>query len=79
MNAQSTSAVKGGSTQATNTAGITPQNRRGSQEGTMFAGLRNQKRSSIDAATQARRASFADQTPKAGFVAQMWNSFTKGT
>ncbi|TGO32795.1 hypothetical protein BHYA_0288g00040 [Botrytis hyacinthi] len=73
MNSQQTSAVKGG------TGSIaTPANnvnyRRGSQEGTLFSGLQAQKRSNSDAATKARRESFAEQAPKAGFVGQMWNS-----
>ncbi|RAL63067.1 hypothetical protein DID88_004152 [Monilinia fructigena] len=68
MNAQRTSAVKGGSgsisSPANNTDGFTTQNRR--------------KRSNSDAAAKARRESFADQAPKAGFVGSMWNSFVKG-
>ncbi|KAB8302040.1 hypothetical protein EYC80_005492 [Monilinia laxa] len=82
MNAQRTSAVKGGSgsisTPTNNIDGFTTQNRRGSQEGTLFSGLTNQKRSNSDAAAKARRESFADQAPKAGFVGSIWNSFVKG-
>ncbi|ESZ98897.1 hypothetical protein SBOR_0755 [Sclerotinia borealis F-4128] len=82
MNAQTTTAVKGGagsmSTPTNNLNEVTTQNRRSSQEGTLFSGLRNQKRSSSDAASIARRQSFADQAPKAGFVGKMWESFVKG-
>ncbi|KAF7893098.1 uncharacterized protein EAF02_000636 [Botrytis sinoallii] len=77
MNSQQTTAVKGGTGSV-----ATPANnvnyRRGSQEGTLFSGLQNQKRSSSDAASKARRESFAEQAPKAGFVGQMWNSIVKG-
>ncbi|PQE20828.1 conidiation-specific expression protein [Rutstroemia sp. NJR-2017a BBW] len=77
MNSIRTTAVNGGtgtlSTPANNVEKSSPTNRRGSQEGTLFAGLMNQKRNSIDAAAAARRQSFTEQAPKAGFVGQMWN------
>jgi hypothetical protein len=44
-----------------------------SSQGVAFAGLVNQKRNSIDAAAAARRASFHDSKPQAGFMGQMWN------
>lgn len=47
----------------------------GSQEGSLFSGLTNQKRSNSDAAAKARRESFADQAPKAGFMGSMWNRY----
>ncbi|KAM3086634.1 hypothetical protein ACMFMG_000760 [Clarireedia jacksonii] len=82
MNSLRTTAVNGGSgttpTPANNVGGSSPTARRGSQEGTLFAGLMNQKRNSIDAATAARRQSFNEQAPKPGFLGQMWNNFTKG-
>jgi hypothetical protein len=33
----------------------------------------DQKRNSQDASHQARKASFADQAPKAGIIGSMWN------
>ena len=45
----------------------------GSNSGTLFSGLMNQKRSSGDAAAAARRQSFHEQKPAAGFIGKMWN------
>jgi len=74
-----TTAVKGGTgtegTPANNIAGNAA--RRGS--GTLFSGLMSQKRNSGDAAAQARRESFNEQKPQAGFLGKMWNNFTSGS
>jgi hypothetical protein len=43
--------------------------------GTLFSGLINQKRNSGDAAAQARRESFNEQKPQAGFLGKMWNKY----
>ncbi|KAI9863239.1 MAG: hypothetical protein M1824_000439 [Vezdaea acicularis] len=44
----------------------------------LFNGLMNQKRNSTDITAAARRSSFAEQKPQAGFIGQMWHNFTKG-
>jgi len=75
-------AVKGGSgtvpTPANNSNGPSSPTRRGSQGGTLFSGLLNQKRNSNDAAAQARRESFNEQKPAANFIGKMWNNFISG-
>ncbi|KAF7894397.1 uncharacterized protein EAF01_009848 [Botrytis porri] len=76
MNSQQTTAVKGGTGSVATPANNV--NYRRSSQGTLFAGLQAQKRSNSDAASKARRESFAEQAPKAGFVGQMWNSIVKG-
>ncbi|KAN0122540.1 hypothetical protein V8E51_000866 [Hyaloscypha variabilis] len=74
-----TTAIKGGtgteSTPANNIGG----DRRGSNSGGLFSGLINQKRNSTDAAAAARRQSFHDQKPAAGFIGKMWHNFTTGS
>ncbi|EPE29241.1 hypothetical protein GLAREA_00401 [Glarea lozoyensis ATCC 20868] len=81
MNSQR-AAVSGGSgttpTAANNVGGDSGSPRRGSQSGTLFSGLINQKRNSTDASAAARRASFAEQKPAAGVLGKMWNNFTTG-
>jgi hypothetical protein len=47
----------------------------GSQSGSLFSGLMEQKRGSQDAAAQARRQSFNEQKPQAGFLGNMWNKY----
>ncbi|KAK2628195.1 hypothetical protein QTJ16_002841 [Diplocarpon rosae] len=41
--------------------------------GTLFSGLINQKRNSIDASARARRESFADVKPAPGVIGKLWN------
>ena len=47
----------------------------GSNSGTLFSGLMNQKRNSGDAAAQARRQSFNEQKPASGIIGNMWNKY----
>jgi hypothetical protein len=47
----------------------------GSNSGTLFSGLMNQKRNSGDAAAQARRQSFHDQKPAPGIIGKMWHKY----
>jgi hypothetical protein len=47
----------------------------GSNSGGLFSGLINQKRNSTDAAAAARRQSFHDQKPAAGFIGKMWHKY----
>ncbi|KIN04021.1 hypothetical protein OIDMADRAFT_18146 [Oidiodendron maius Zn] len=49
-----------------------------SSPGTLFAGLMNHKRGSTDAEAMARRQSFHDQKPAAGFFGAWWNKYTTG-
>ncbi|KAI9821610.1 MAG: hypothetical protein M1832_003284 [Thelocarpon impressellum] len=61
-----------GSTQARRSSGGSDMGR--------FSGLIMQKRGGADAGgAAARKASFDDQKPPAGFVGQMWNSLVKGS
>lgn len=43
--------------------------------GTMFSGLMNQKRNSTDIAASARRESFHEMKPQAGFIGKMWHKY----
>ncbi|MCJ1477962.1 hypothetical protein MMC13_006637 [Lambiella insularis] len=49
------------------------ERRRSSAGSGKFSGLMSQKRSSIDASADARKASFADQKPAPGIIGSMWN------
>ncbi|CAL3962126.1 unnamed protein product [Diplocarpon coronariae] len=74
-----TTAVNGGSG-----IGSTPANNVGSgaprkNSGTLFSGLIDQKRNSIDATAQARRQSFAEMKPATGVIGKLWNNFTSGS
>jgi hypothetical protein len=44
----------------------------------MYQNLVNHKRGNVDAAAQARRASWDEQKPAPGFIGTMWNKFTRG-
>jgi hypothetical protein len=60
---QTEAVTNGSSTQGSNSGGG------------LFSGLMNQKRNSTDAAAAARRQSFHDQKPQAGFLGQMWHKY----
>ncbi|KAF2084207.1 hypothetical protein K490DRAFT_68991 [Saccharata proteae CBS 121410] len=52
--------------------------RRRSSAAERYANLTALKRDPSNPNVEARRASFADQNRKPGFLGQMWNNFTRG-
>ncbi|KAL2040081.1 hypothetical protein N7G274_006984 [Stereocaulon virgatum] len=69
----------GDATANANNASTAGRRRSSGASAQKFANLHNQKRNSQDASAAARRASFAEMNQAPGFLAGMWQNFTKGT
>ncbi|KAG9230441.1 hypothetical protein BJ875DRAFT_155054 [Amylocarpus encephaloides] len=79
MDSGKTTAVDGGSGTTGTPANNVGGERRSSQSKSLFSGLMNQKRGSIDATAEARRVSFAEQKPTPGILGRIWNTYTSGS